>query len=118
MPDGRAREIAEAWNEAVNACNEAHGTGGMDDYQICDACGIAALTRERDEENAACAKAVCEGCEEGWRVERQLDGARALYHVVPSAVREDYGHSWITCDATAIRQRRTPGATEGETTDG
>ena len=32
-----------AWETAVEKCNEQHGTGGMDMYQICDMCGIAAI---------------------------------------------------------------------------
>ena len=39
-----SKTALEAWNVAVEACNETHGTGGWDDYQICDSCGVQALS--------------------------------------------------------------------------
>ena len=57
-PTPQHREIArEMWNVAVQRCNEEHGTGGMDDYQICGACGENAIA-------AALARTVAEEREE------------------------------------------------------
>jgi len=39
----RAGSAKSRWDAAVEACNVKHKTGGWDDYQICDACGVDAI---------------------------------------------------------------------------
>lgn len=46
-----AKRAEVQWSAAVAACNEQHGTGGWDDFQICDRCGVNAI-------DAAVAEAV------------------------------------------------------------
>jgi len=70
------------------------------DEALTDAVGEAV-----EKERAACAKAVCEGCAEGWPTE-ELDGD--LLHILPEAMWKptEYGPgNRSACEAAAILAR-------------
>ena len=119
MPDARAREIARklaAWFVS-EPC--AHDLPRTMDCMPCVADALAAaLTRERDEENAACAQLACPYCRGGLPTHRATPAQRDSGRWIHRHVDDERAEFWLPCHASAIRQRRTPGAAEGERTDG
>jgi hypothetical protein len=121
MPDARAREIAEG----IVAPYYGKTHGGIIAWDRWGESGklidsiAAALTRARDEENEACAKVLCSIYRGEWTrlwdaTPVQRDGAWTHRYLVRPADKDQ----WQQCAANATRQRRTPGAAEGERTDG